>query len=248
MSIGNPTGPEVIRTSVVWVVVATFAVILRLLARWLSRASFAVDDLLIVVSLLPQYGMMVVGYLGEYGNHQTQNALRHSRLAAVKHAGLGKPIVTVSPSQINQLLKVHEYWSLAVLRDMLKVLSVRDGRDNYIHTYHHNGENLDLVALPPNILHTRVPPYDLGCWHLVSCLVHYLSFHGHFSMPSRRGGLRPSSSIHRSLHRPSSFLLGHCGCKRSPGRYPVGFAGANGLEVTDVQTTEACTFGCLHVR
>lgn len=49
MSIGNPTGPEVIRTSVVWVVVATFAVILRLLARWLSRASLAVDDLLIVV-------------------------------------------------------------------------------------------------------------------------------------------------------------------------------------------------------
>lgn len=41
--------------------IVTIAVLLRLLARWKTKAAFAVDDWLLVASLVPTYGMLVCG-------------------------------------------------------------------------------------------------------------------------------------------------------------------------------------------
>ena len=42
-------------------VIETIAVCLRLLARWKTRAQFAVDDWLVVATLIPSYAMLVLG-------------------------------------------------------------------------------------------------------------------------------------------------------------------------------------------
>ena len=60
----NPVGNEVIRISIVLGVIITLAVALRLLARWKSKANFAMDDALIIISVLPQYVMIAIGVLG----------------------------------------------------------------------------------------------------------------------------------------------------------------------------------------
>ena len=60
----NPIGNQVIRISVALGVIITLAVPLRLLARWKSKANFAMDDVLIILSVFPQYVMITVGVLG----------------------------------------------------------------------------------------------------------------------------------------------------------------------------------------
>lgn len=62
----NPRGEELIRSSAGVVVVVTIAVLLRILARWRSKAAFAADDWLIVASLIPTYGMLVCGHFSLY--------------------------------------------------------------------------------------------------------------------------------------------------------------------------------------
>lgn len=63
--VSNPVGDQVIRTSVALGVIDTFAVALRLLARWRSNAAFAADDALTVASLIPLYAMIFIGHFGE---------------------------------------------------------------------------------------------------------------------------------------------------------------------------------------
>lgn len=58
----NPVGDQVVRTSIAFGVIDTVAVALRLLARWTSNATFAADDALIIASLIPLYGMIIIGY------------------------------------------------------------------------------------------------------------------------------------------------------------------------------------------
>lgn len=60
----NPVGVEVKRLSVSLGVLDIFAVSLRLYARWKSKAAFGADDLMIVVSLVPSYCMIIIGFLG----------------------------------------------------------------------------------------------------------------------------------------------------------------------------------------
>ena len=45
-------------------IIDTCAVLLRLLARWRSKAVFAADDYLITISLLPLYAMITLGFFG----------------------------------------------------------------------------------------------------------------------------------------------------------------------------------------
>lgn len=61
----NPKGAQIFHTGIALAMVDTLAVLLRLLARWRSKASFAIDDLLIVLSIFPFYGMVVLTYLGK---------------------------------------------------------------------------------------------------------------------------------------------------------------------------------------
>ena len=62
----NPRGDQVVHTSIALGIVATIAVILRLLARQRTKSSFAADDLLVILSLIPQYGMLAIGHIGQY--------------------------------------------------------------------------------------------------------------------------------------------------------------------------------------
>ena len=66
---GNSLGNQVIRISIALGVLITVAVPLRLLARWKSKAKFAIDDVLIIMSILPQYVMIVLGVMGSLFNH-----------------------------------------------------------------------------------------------------------------------------------------------------------------------------------
>lgn len=59
----NPRGDLVIRVTVACGVLETIAVGLRLLARWKTKAGIGHDDYLIVVTLIPSYGMLVCGSL-----------------------------------------------------------------------------------------------------------------------------------------------------------------------------------------
>lgn len=65
----NPVGNQVIRVSIALGVLVTLAVPLRLLARWKSKAKFAMDDVLIIISVLPQYVMVTLGVLGSSFDH-----------------------------------------------------------------------------------------------------------------------------------------------------------------------------------
>ena len=63
--VSNPVGDQVIRISTAFGVIDTFAVALRILARWRSNAVFAADDALTAASLIPLYVMIVLGHFGE---------------------------------------------------------------------------------------------------------------------------------------------------------------------------------------
>lgn len=63
--VNNPVGDNVVRTSIIFGVINTFAVALRLLARWRSNAVFAADDALIIASLIPMYAMIVVTHYSQ---------------------------------------------------------------------------------------------------------------------------------------------------------------------------------------
>ena len=73
--VSNPVGDQVVRTSISFGVIDTFAVALRLLARWRSNAAFAADDALTVASLIPLYAMIVIGHFGQF---DVLDALRSS--------------------------------------------------------------------------------------------------------------------------------------------------------------------------
>lgn len=60
----NPNGARSLHIGIALAVIDTVAVFLRLLARWRSKASFAMDDFLIVASIFPFYGMVVLSYFG----------------------------------------------------------------------------------------------------------------------------------------------------------------------------------------
>ena len=64
--VSNPVGDLTVRVSIAFGVIDTIAVALRLLARTRTKASLAADDALITASLIPLYGMIVIGYLGQF--------------------------------------------------------------------------------------------------------------------------------------------------------------------------------------
>lgn len=59
----NPLGHQVVLTSVTLGVINIIALALRILARWRSKAAFAADDALVIASIVPISGMVVIGYL-----------------------------------------------------------------------------------------------------------------------------------------------------------------------------------------
>ncbi len=62
----NPRRDQVIRVTVACGVLATVAVLLRFVARWKIKASFAADDWWMVASLIPSYGMLAVGSISSF--------------------------------------------------------------------------------------------------------------------------------------------------------------------------------------
>ena len=64
--VDNPVGRRVVQISVALGIVDVIAVGLRMLARWRSKAAFGADDALIIASLIPSSGMIVISYLSQY--------------------------------------------------------------------------------------------------------------------------------------------------------------------------------------
>ena len=88
----NPVGDLVVRVSIAFGVIDTIAVALRLLARTRSKASLAMDDALITASLIPLYGMNVIGHLGQFEIHRFSAVLL--TWIAVDGGGLGLTLAT----------------------------------------------------------------------------------------------------------------------------------------------------------
>ena len=63
--VSNPVGNLTFRVGLAFGVIDTIAVALRLLARTRSKASLAIDDALIIASLIPLYGMNIIGHFGQ---------------------------------------------------------------------------------------------------------------------------------------------------------------------------------------
>ena len=63
------------RVAVACGVIETIAVCLRLLARWKSKAQFAIDDWVIVATLIPSYAMLVLGSFSTSPNNVLRNIL-----------------------------------------------------------------------------------------------------------------------------------------------------------------------------
>ena len=61
----NPLGARVWHIGITLGVLTTVAVLLRVVARWRSKAPFAADDVLIIVSLVPFYAMIALSYFGK---------------------------------------------------------------------------------------------------------------------------------------------------------------------------------------
>lgn len=66
----NPQLGFVIRTTIACAVLETVAVVLRLVARWRSNASYAMDDWVLVASLVPSYAMLVDGLISALIDHE----------------------------------------------------------------------------------------------------------------------------------------------------------------------------------
>lgn len=69
----NPVGARAYHIGIALAVLATAAVMLRVTARWKTKASFAADDILVVISLLPFYVMVVLSYVGKSWIHLAQS-------------------------------------------------------------------------------------------------------------------------------------------------------------------------------
>ena len=60
----NPLGDQLIHASIALGVVATIAVVLRFIARWISKANFGTDDIFIAICLIPHYTMIILNSQG----------------------------------------------------------------------------------------------------------------------------------------------------------------------------------------
>ncbi len=72
MATNNPRGDAMLYVCVAVGAVVTIAVLLRLMARWKIKAAFAVDDWLIVASLVPTYGMLICGGFSQSPSRRRQ--------------------------------------------------------------------------------------------------------------------------------------------------------------------------------
>lgn len=92
--------------SIVIGVIDAIAVMLRLLARWNTKAVIGVDDYLVVFSLLPMYGMIALSHLGMCFMSLIYNPWSYLLWIGVYKGGLGLSMAEVTPAQISVFFKV----------------------------------------------------------------------------------------------------------------------------------------------
>lgn len=102
-----PAQAMVVDVSLVVGIIDTVAVVLRLVARKRSKATFAVDDVLIIFSILPLYGMVALSHLSTSWSIVVRAQVDRLISSSVAYkAGLGQPITTLTPAQLNLFMKV----------------------------------------------------------------------------------------------------------------------------------------------
>lgn len=62
----SPKGEQVLQITIACGVLETVAILLRLLARYKTKAKYGIDDWLIVATLIPSCGMLIAGSFSEY--------------------------------------------------------------------------------------------------------------------------------------------------------------------------------------
>lgn len=101
----NTAGTQAKHLSLSMGIIDTAAVFLRLWARWRSAAAFAADDYSIVVSLVPLYCMLAIGYMGmSILPLSFDKTLLTSTV--VDNGGMGESISTLPPEKVSTFLKV----------------------------------------------------------------------------------------------------------------------------------------------
>ena len=103
-------GPHIISSGIALIVLPTVFVTLRIISRYLARAGFWWDDLLVVTSLILSYGpnaaMMDCKFFG--GANQPDVVLGIDREAAARTNGFGKHLWALANPERNtsQFLKI----------------------------------------------------------------------------------------------------------------------------------------------
>ena len=99
----NHGGRLVLRTNIACGVLETIAVILRLAAQWKNNRKFYKDDWWIVATLIPSYGMMVVGMLSKSASYTLSAGMTHYVVVTI--GGGGRRGSTLTPSELVLFLK-----------------------------------------------------------------------------------------------------------------------------------------------
>ena len=156
--VSNPVGDLVVRVSIAFGVTDTIAVALRLLARTRSKASLGADDALITASLIPLYGMVVIGYLSQWtglrGAEGFADLIRRCsgwngvddrgerRVRAWNITNLNAPeTYDVGPGDSRTLIMYNQ--------------TLDANKSNLVYAYNNYCQNFDSGPLPSNILHHR---------------------------------------------------------------------------------------------
>ena len=172
----HPVGDMVFQSGIALAVLATIAVLLRLLARWKTKAKTAVDDLFIVISLLPFYGMVILSCLGkllEYFDPSVPilmvSAVRkvHAKLSLLTSSDLRDLMKVRILSSLNHRAVLVTYWQILLATIFTYSLAITLVKISILLLYRR--------LFPTSLFQTKTLIVGGLCiaWFLVSILVEF---------------------------------------------------------------------------
>ena len=187
---GNPRGELVIKVTIACGLLETFAVILRLLARWRSKAAFAADDWWIVATLIPSYAMLAVGCL------------------MVTIGGGGRHGATLDMYQVQTFLKV----SHSIMNPIVLLTDLPDCHrcSNRLRLHNSHGQNLHPADVSPDLRHRRFQKGHAGHRRGMRCMGYSCSALPHIPMPAYLWNVEPRGHFHQQVHKFAGVLPGSC--------------------------------------
>ena len=169
MASNSQRGALLTRVSIALGTTATLAVLLRLLARWRTKARFGADDCLVIISLIPSYGMIVESYLCT--EFPALYCAFKTNCCSVQDWTHWYADTFVESLTSLRALEGPQTSKILLNLGVAKATTDFDVHNYYIFFDHHNGQNFDFDALPPNFRYSVVPEADPNRGHPMHCMV-----------------------------------------------------------------------------